>query len=74
MSKSFLRVAIFTLTGTAAAFGAVAIGTAAAKLPHREAAQTHAVPLLMAASLAAACLGTAAAGAADLSSRNHKEC
>lgn len=72
LSKNSLRIAIFTLTGTAAAFGAVMIGTAAAKLPHREAAQTHAVPLLMAASLAAACYGTAAAGAADQFSRTDK--
>jgi len=66
MHRISLRIAIFAITGTAAAFGTVAIGTAAAKLPHREAAQTHAVPLLMSAALAAACLGTAAAGAADL--------
>jgi len=74
MSKSFLSIALFTITGACAAFGAVAIGTAATKLPHREAAQTHTVPLLMAASLAAACFGTAAAGASDQFSRKDKEC
>lgn len=73
MSKSFLRISILAITGFSAVFGAAAIGTAAAKLPHREAAQTHAVPLLMSAALAAACLGTAAAGASDLCSRNHKQ-
>lgn len=72
MSKSFLRISILAITGFSAVFGAVAIGTAAAKLPHREAAQTHAVPLLMATALAAACLGTAAAGTSDLTAGRQK--
>ena len=66
MHRISLRIAVFAITGTAAAFGAVAIGTAAARLPHRQAAAEHALPLLATAALAAACLGTAAAGASDL--------
>jgi len=66
MSKSFLRISILAITGFSAVFGAVAIGTAAARLPHRQAAAEHALPLLATAALAAACLGTAAAGASDL--------
>ena len=66
MKQKMIMISTLAITGISALIGAVAIGTAAAKLPHREAAQTHAVPLLMSAALAAACLGTAAAGAADL--------
>ena len=55
----------FALTGVVAAAAAVAIGTAAASLPHRQAAESHAVPLLATAALSAALLGTAAGACTD---------
>ena len=61
----FFYVASFALAGTVAAFAAIALGTAAASLPHRQAAESHAVPLLATAALSLACLGTAAGAATD---------
>jgi len=54
-----LYVSSFALAGTVAAAAAVAIGTSAASLPHRQAAESYAVPLLATAALSAALLGTA---------------
>ena len=63
--KKFLSVALWAATGTAAACGAVAIASSAAKLPQHRAAQTHAVPLALAVLMAGTSLMTAAAAATD---------
>jgi hypothetical protein len=55
----------FALAGTVAAAAAIALGTSAAALPHRQAAESHAIPLLATAALSAALLGTAAGAATD---------
>jgi hypothetical protein len=60
-----LYVSSFALAGTVAAAAAVAIGTVAASLPHRQAAESHAVPLLATVALSATLLGTAAAASTD---------
>jgi len=73
MKQKTIMIGTLAITGISALIGTAAIGTAAAKLPHRQAAAEHALPLLATAALAAACLGTAAAGASDLCSRNHKQ-
>ena len=61
----FFYVSAFALTGVVAAAAAVALGTAAASLPHRQAAESHAIPLLATAALSAALLGTAAGACTD---------
>ena len=63
--KKILSVALWAATGAAAAFGAVAIASSAAKLPEHRAAQTHAVPLVLAVVMAGTSLMTAAAAATD---------
>ena len=63
--KKFLSVALWAATGTAAAFGAVAIASSAAKLPQARAAETHAVPLALAVVMAGTSLMTAAAASTD---------
>lgn len=70
MTQKFLATSVMAVAGTVAVWGAVAVGSAASRLPLRQAAETYAVPLAAIAALSAACLGTAAAGAADLCSRN----
>lgn len=55
----------FALAGTVAAAAAVALGTTAASLPHRQAAESHAIPLLATVALSATLLGTAAGAATD---------
>ena len=62
----FLYVSTLALAGTvAAAAAAIALGTSAASLPHRQAAESHAIPLLATAALSAALLGTAAGACTD---------
>ena len=61
----FLYVSTLALAGTVAAAAAVALGTSAAALPHRQAAETHAVPLLATVALSATLLGCAAGAATD---------
>ena len=55
----------FALAGTVAATAAIALGTSAAALPHRQAAETHAVPLLATVALSATLLGCAAGASTD---------
>jgi len=61
----FLYVSTLALAGTVAAAAAIALGTSAAALPHREAAETHAVPLASMTALSLACLGCAAGAVTD---------
>ena len=63
--KKLATVALGSLAGTVAAFGAVAIASSAANLPQHRAAQTHAVPLALAVLMAGTSLMTAAAAATD---------
>lgn len=65
ISAKIARAAFLASLGTVAAFGAVAIGSAAAKMPQRQAAETLAVPLLACSVLAGASLMTAAASAVN---------
>ena len=65
VTMRFFYVSAFALTGVIAAAAAVALGTAAAALPHRQAAESHAIPLLATAALSAALLGTAAGACTD---------
>jgi hypothetical protein len=61
----FLYVSTLALAGTVAAAAAIALGTSAAALPHRQAAETHAVPLASMTALSLACLGCAAGAVTD---------
>ena len=65
ITMRFFYVFSFALAGTVAAAAAIALGTSAASLPHRQAAESHAVPLLATAALSAALLGTAAGACTD---------
>jgi len=58
-------VSTLALAGTVAAAAAIALGTSAAALPHREAAEAHAVPLLATVALSATLLGCAAGAVTD---------
>ena len=65
LTMRIVLTSTFALAGTVAAAAAIALGTSAAALPHRQAAESHAVPLLATAALSAALLGTAAGAATD---------
>ena len=61
-----ILTAALALTGAAAAFGTVALADHAIDLPHAEAAETVAVPLVATAALAGTCLFCAAVGATTI--------
>lgn len=63
--KKIVTVGLGALAGTVAAFGAVAIASAASRMPQHRAAQTHAVPFAMCVVVAGTSLMTAAAAATD---------
>ena len=65
LTMRFLYVSTLALAGTVAAAAAIALGTSAAALPHRQAAETHAVPLASMTALSLACLGCAAGAVTD---------
>ena len=61
----FLYVSTLALAGTVAAAAAIALGTSAAALPHRQAAERYAAPLASMTALSLACLGCAAGAVTD---------
>ncbi len=63
--KKITTVALGSLAGTVAAFGAVAIASAASQMPQHRAAQTHAVPFVMCVVVAGTSLFTAAAASTE---------
>ena len=65
LTMRIVFISSFALAGTVAAAAAIALGTSAASLPHRQAAESHAIPLLATAALSAALLGTAAGACTD---------
>ena len=65
LTMRIVLTSTFALAGTVAAAAAIALGTSAAALPHRQAAETHAVPLASMTALSLACLGCAAGAVTD---------
>ena len=60
-----ILISTFALAGTVAAWGAVILGSQAADMPHRQAAEEKALPLVAMVALAGASLFCAAAAATD---------